>query len=443
MPPQSVVILGSSGSIGANTLDVMDRHPERYAVFALAANRSVAILEAQCRKYQPRYAVLADETAAAQLQLRLAAIPGLQTEVLAGRQALCDVAAHEEVDTVMAAIVGASGMPSALAAARAGKRLLLANKEALVTAGALFMTAVEEGGAVLLPVDSEHNAIFQCLPVDERARPDMSGVSNLLLTASGGPFRGRDAAFLAAVTPEQACAHPNWDMGRKISVDSATLMNKGLELSEACWLYGVPESRVEVIVHPQSIVHSLVRYRDGSVLAQLGEPDMRTPIACCLAWPERIDAAVAPLDLIAHGRLDFEAPDTQRFPCLRIARECVAGGGSAMATCNAANEVAVAAFLDQRLGFQSVSALIEETLNSLPSIEPRSLAEVEEVVREARAVASQLLNTGALSFGVAGLAVAAAENSQADTQNSLKVAADTAHQTTAVEGVQIVRGKTV
>jgi 1-deoxy-D-xylulose-5-phosphate reductoisomerase len=381
---QSVVILGSSGSIGVNTLDVIERHPDRFRVYALAANSSVETLLEQCLRCNPRYAVLSDEQAAAALHERLAAHGAADTQVLGGAQALCDVAAHDEVDVVMAAIVGAAGMPSALAAARTGKRLLLANKEALVMAGALFMQAVDAAGATLLPVDSEHNAIFQCLPTDQRGRAQMDGVESLVLTASGGPFRGRDRDFLAGVTPAQACAHPNWDMGRKISVDSATLMNKGLELAEACWLFRVPQDRVEVVVHPQSIVHSLVRYRDGSLLAQLGEPDMRTPIACCLGWPERIDAGVRQLDMLAVGRLDFEPPDMEAFRCLRIARDCIAAGGNAMAICNAANEIAVAAFLDEIIGFQDIPAVIEETLAALPSSEPRSLDDVQAVDTEAR-----------------------------------------------------------
>ena len=401
--PQQVCILGSTGSIGQSTLDVLERHPDRYAVYALAAQGSVDTLEAQCRRYGPRYAVLSDPSAAAELAGRLRGATGPGTEVLAGPEALEQIAADDGVDVVMAAIVGSAGMPAALAAARAGKRLLLANKEALVTAGRLFMDAVEAGGAILLPVDSEHNAIFQSLPVDARARPLMEHVSSLVLTASGGPFRGRDREFLAGVTPEQACAHPNWSMGRKISVDSATLMNKGLELAEACWLFGVGEDRVEVVVHPQSIVHSLVRYPDGSLLAQLGEPDMRTPIACCLAWPERHGAGVAALDLVAAGRLDFEAPDMDAFPCLRIARECIAAGGSAMAVCNAANEVAVAAFLERQIGFLEIAALIEDTLAALPAIEPASLAEVEQVDREARAMAGQLLRRRLQTLGVAGI----------------------------------------
>lgn len=389
--PENVAILGSTGSIGVNTLDVLARHPDRYRVFALAARSSVDAVYEQCKHYHPRYVVLTDDASAALLATKVAADTTLDTEVLAGPSALDEIAAHSDVDVVMAAVVGSAGMSSAMAAARAGKRLLLANKEALVTAGSLLMRAVEEGGATLLPVDSEHNAIFQCLSVDARARPLLDGVSGLILTASGGPFRGKSREFLAQVTPEQACAHPNWDMGRKISVDSASLMNKGLELAEACWLFRLPEDRVEVVVHPQSIVHSLVRYADGSVLAELGEPDMRTPIACCLAWPERIDGGVKPLDLLAAARLDFEPPDMELFPCLRIARECIASGGSAMAVCNAANEVAVAAFLAGEIAFVEIAAVIEASLAGLPIIEPESLAEVEEVDQQARAFADQYL----------------------------------------------------
>ncbi|MEO1079652.1 MAG: 1-deoxy-D-xylulose-5-phosphate reductoisomerase [Pseudomonadota bacterium] len=396
-PVQRVCILGSTGSIGTNTLAVIDAHPERYSVFALAAHRSVDTLASQCLRYRPRYAVLADESAALDLQQRLEGSEAAATEVLSGAGALEAIAAHDEVDTVMAAIVGAIGMPSALAAARAGKRLLLANKEALVTAGALFMDAVVQGGATLLPVDSEHNAIFQCLPVDERARPLVGHVHSLVLTASGGPFRGRKRDSLTNVTADQACAHPNWDMGRKISVDSATLMNKGLELAEACWLFAMPEDRVEVVVHPQSIVHSLVRYPDGSLLAQLGEPDMRTPIACCLAWPERITAGVSQLDLVSAPDLQFEAPDIRAFPCLRIARDCIRAGGSAMAVCNAANEVAVAAFLEDRIGFLDIPAVIEDTLAALPASEPRSLEEVEAVDGEARSLAQGCLERSRVS----------------------------------------------
>lgn len=394
-----VAILGATGSIGTSTLDVMSRHPDRYAVFALTANRDAQGMADLCVRHKPRFAAMVDKSAAARLESALAAHDDVPTEVLAGPSALEFVAAHDSVDTVMAAIVGAAGMPSALAAARAGKRLLLANKEALVTAGGLFMAAVEASGAILLPVDSEHNAIFQCLPVDERARPIAGKVAGLILTASGGPFRGRDEHFLKTVTPAQACAHPNWDMGRKISVDSATLMNKGLELAEACWLFAQPESSVEVVVHPQSIVHSLVRYADGSILAQLGEPDMRTPIACCLAWPERIDAGVAHLDLVEAARLDFEAPDTASFPCLRIARECIEAGGTAMAICNAANEEAVDAFLNERIGFCDIPAVIAATLDALPASEPAGLEDVENVDREARALAQAQIDRHRVSVG--------------------------------------------
>lgn len=397
---QNITVLGSTGSIGVSTLDVIARHPQRYRVFALAAHSSAHVLLEQCRQFQPRYAVLSDASAGSELLHALAAACP-DTELLLGDWALEEVAAHTDVDTVMAAIVGAAGMPSALAAARAGKRLLLANKEALVTAGSLFIKAARDGGATLLPVDSEHNAIFQCLPSNSHGQVDTSGVDKLLLTASGGPFRGRSAQDLRQVTPEQACAHPNWDMGRKISVDSATLMNKGLELAEACWLFGMSEQRVDVVVHPQSIIHSMVQYRDGSVLAQLGQPDMRTPIACCLAWPERIDAGVGNLDLVTLGHLDFEAPDYEAFRCLRIARECIQAGGSAMATCNAANEIAVAAFLDGRLAFLDIPSLIEETLARVEIIEPESLEQVEESDTRARQVAMERLHAASHSLGVA------------------------------------------
>ncbi len=401
-PRQRVAILGATGSIGNSTLDVLSRHPERYEVVALSASSSVDKLFHQCLTYRPRYAVLADGEAAQGLQQRLAAEPDCDVEVLEGAAALEQIADHDDVDVVVAAIVGAAGMPAALAAARAGKRLLLANKEALVTAGRLFMDAVEHGGGSLLPVDSEHNAIFQCLPCDERARPDLSSVDGLVLTASGGPFRGKDRSFLRGVTPAQACAHPNWSMGQKISVDSATLMNKGLELAEACWLFGVGEPQVDVVVHPQSIIHSMVRYRDGSVLAQMGEPDMRTPIASCLAWPERISSGVQALDFLAVGKLEFEAPDTDAFPCLRIARECIAAGGSAMAIANAANEVAVAAFLEGQMGFCDIPALIDGVLETQALIEPDSLAAVEAVDEEARSLARQWIARQSQSFGATG-----------------------------------------
>ena len=387
---QKVTVLGSTGSIGVNTLDVIARHPDSFEVFALTAQRSAAALRDQCLAHAPRYAVMTDEAAAESLRKELADA-GAATEVLQGAAGLERVAAAAEVDAVMAAIVGSAGLPATLAAARAGKRVLLANKEALITAGALFMSAVREAGALLLPIDSEHNAIFQCLPVDDGARPGLAGVERILLTASGGPFRTWDAARIAAATPDQACAHPNWSMGRKISVDSATLMNKGLELAEACWLFGVGPEQVTIVVHPQSVIHSLVQYRDGSVLAQLGNPDMRTPIAYGLGWPERLAAGVAPLDLFEVARLDFEAPDEARFPCLRIAREAIAAGGTTMAACNAANEVAVAGFLDGAVGFMDIPAVIEETLGRVAHVEPASLAVVEAADGEARRVAAELL----------------------------------------------------
>ena len=384
---QWVTVLGATGSIGVSTLDVISRHPGRYRVYALAANRSVPALLEQCLTHQPRYAVMACPDAAEQLA---AALPGdCETEVLSGPDALAMVASAPDVDVVMAAIVGAAGLPSALAAAEAGKRVLLANKEALVMAGHLFMAAVHRSGAVLLPIDSEHNAIFQCLPVGADARARLDGVSSVLLTASGGPFRRWSAGEIANATPDQACAHPNWSMGRKISVDSASLMNKGLEFIEACWLFDLRPEQVNVVVHPQSIIHSMVQYCDGSVLAQLGNPDMRTPIAYGLAWPERISSGVAPLDLIATARLDFEAPDEQRFPCLRLARESVATGGTAMAVANAANEVAVAAFLEENIGFDRIPAIIEETLSRVTPVEPETLSVVEEADNEARAIAME------------------------------------------------------
>ncbi len=386
---QQVTVLGATGSIGVNTLDVIARHPDRYRVFALSANRSVEALAEQCRVHRPRYAVLTCADAAAELAGRLP--DELGTEVLCGADALAMVASHEEVDVVMAAIVGSAGLPSALAAAEAGKRVLLANKEALVMAGHLFMSAVRASGAVLLPIDSEHNAIFQCLPVDGGARPRLDGVSSVLLTASGGPFRTWSAEQMEVATPDQACAHPNWSMGRKISVDSASLMNKGLEFIEACWLFDLRPDQVDVVVHPQSIIHSMVQYRDGSVLAQLGNPDMRTPIAYGLGWPERLASGVAPLDLIAAARLDFEAPDETRFPCLRLAREAVTAGGTAMAIANAANEVAVAAFLDESIGFGRIPAVIEETLARVSAVEPETLSVVEQADSDARAVAAELV----------------------------------------------------
>ena len=385
--PRSIAVLGSTGSIGVSTLDVIARHPDRFQVYALAANSSVDAMLAQCEAFQPRYALMMDEAAADLLRERMPA--SCPTEVLCGQQDLARVVAAPEVDAVMAAIVGAAGLPSTLAAAHAGKTLLLANKESLVMGGHLLMQAVRESGAQLLPIDSEHNAIFQCMPVTADATPSLKGVSKVLLTASGGPFRDWDYERMREATPDQACAHPNWSMGRKISVDSASLMNKGLEFIEACWIFDLLPEAVDVVVHPQSIIHSMVQYRDGSVLAQLGNPDMRTPIAYGLGWPDRIDAGVAPLDLIATARLDFEAPDEARFPCLRLAREAVAAGGTAMAICNAANEIAVDAFLAQKIRFTDIPRVIEHSLSMVAAVEPVSLAVVETADEQARAVARE------------------------------------------------------
>ncbi len=357
MTLRRVTVLGATGSIGTSTLDVLGRHPERYRVHALTAHRSREALLAQCRRHRPAVAVLDAEEDASWLRGQLAEA-GLATEVRAGREALVEVAEAREVDTVMAAIVGAAGLLPTLAAVKAGKRVLLANKEALVMSGALFMDAVTRHGATLLPIDSEHNAIYQCLPVEHRGGLRCHGVTQLLLTASGGPFRGWSRDALARVTPDQACAHPNWSMGRKISVDSATLMNKGLELIEACWLFDARPDQIQVVVHPQSVIHSMAAYSDGSVIAQLGNPDMRTPIAYGLAWPERIDAGVEALDLFRVARLDFEPADEAAFPCLRLAREAMAAGGTAPAVLNAANEVAVEAFLAGRLGFTGIGDLV-------------------------------------------------------------------------------------
>jgi len=360
---QQVCVLGATGSVGLSTLDVIARHPQRYQVFALTGFRRLAELQALCLRYQPRYAVVPDAGAARELQgvLRSA---GLSTEVLVGEAGLCEVAAHPEVDTVMAAIVGAAGLKPTLAAVAAGKKILLANKEALVMSGALFMQAVRRSGAVLLPIDSEHNAIFQCLPRDYARGLDAVGVRRILLTASGGPFRETPLTELEQVTPEQACAHPTWSMGPKISVDSASMMNKGLELIEACWLFDATPAQVDVVIHPQSVIHSLVDYIDGSVLAQLGNPDMRTPISHALAWPARIDSGVAPLDLFRIARLDFSPPDEMRFPCLRLARQAAETGGTAPALLNAANEVAVAAFLERRVRFPEIAVIIETVLTA-------------------------------------------------------------------------------
>ena len=388
---QRVTVLGATGSIGTSTLDVIARHPERYRIHALTAGTRREALYAQCRVHRPDVAVLSRETDAAWLRERLAAAD-IATEVRAGEAALVEVAEAGEVEVVMAAIVGAAGLLPTLAAVRAGKRVLLANKEALVMSGALFMDAVARHDAVLLPIDSEHNAIYQCLPPDRGDGLAGAGVTRLLLTASGGPFRGWAPDALAAVTPEQACAHPNWSMGRKISVDSATLMNKGLELIEACWLFAARPEQIQVVVHPQSVVHSMAAYSDGSVIAQLGNPDMRTPIAYGLAWPERIAAGVEPLDLFQVARLDFEPADEQAFPCLRLAREAMRAGGTAPAVLNAANEVAVAAFLDGRLGFTAIAEVVEAVLDACPAVPADSLEQVLAEDARARRLADQRLS---------------------------------------------------
>ncbi|RZI80976.1 MAG: 1-deoxy-D-xylulose-5-phosphate reductoisomerase, partial [Pseudomonas sp.] len=379
-----------TGSIGLSTLDVIGRHPERYQVFALSGYSQVEQLLALCLRYSPAFAVVPSADAALRLRADLAAA-GSATEVLEGEAGLCQVAAASEVDVVMAAIVGAAGLRPTLAAVEAGKKVLLANKEALVMSGALFMDAVRRSGAVLLPIDSEHNAIFQCLPGDYARGLGAVGVRRILLTASGGPFRETPSAQLEAVTPEQACAHPNWSMGRKISVDSASMMNKGLELIEACWLFDAAPAQVEVVVHPQSVIHSLVDYVDGSVLAQLGNPDMRTPIANALAWPERIDSGVAPLDLFAIARLDFQAPDPQRFPCLHLARQAAEAGHSAPAVLNAANEVAVEAFLQRRIRFPEIAGMIEQVLEQEPVVPLTSLDAVFAADQRARELSREWL----------------------------------------------------
>ncbi len=382
----SLTVLGSTGSIGRSTLDVVMRHGGRYRVFALTAQRQDELLFEQCLQFKPSFAVLLDVAAAQRLRQRISAA-GLQTEVLCGEDALEQVAAAAEVDAVMAAIVGAAGLRPTLAAARAGKKILLANKETLVMAGQVFMDTVSASGSVLLPIDSEHNAVFQSLPRNYAGDMRGSGVSKILLTASGGPFRNTPLSGLQNVTPDQACAHPNWSMGRKISVDSATMMNKGLEVIEAHWLFNAPADAIDVVVHPQSVIHSLVQYVDGSVLAQLGNPDMRTPIAYALAYPERMDAGVAPLDLFKVARLDFTAPDFQRFPCLALAYQALRAGGTAPAALNAANEVAVAAFLEQQIPFLAIPRLIEEVLTALPAQPVRALEDVLEADRAAREAA--------------------------------------------------------
>lgn len=361
MTQQVLTILGSTGSIGESTLDVVSRHPEKFRMFALAGHRQVDKLAAQCKQFHPEYAVVGDVGHAAELEKKLKQ-EGIDTQVLYGAQALIDVASAEEVSGVMCAIVGAAGLPSALAAAQKGKTIYLANKETLVVSGALFMETARQNGATVLPIDSEHNAIFQVLPRDYTGRLNEHGINSIILTASGGPFLNTDLSTFDSITPEQAVKHPNWSMGRKISVDSASMMNKGLELIEAHWLFNCPPEKLEVVIHPQSVIHSMVRYRDGSVLAQLGNPDMRTPIAYCLGLPERIDSGVGELDFGALSALTFQKPDFDRFPCLKLAYQAMNAGGAAPCVLNAANEVAVAAFLDKRIKFTDIAKVVAHCL---------------------------------------------------------------------------------
>jgi 1-deoxy-D-xylulose-5-phosphate reductoisomerase len=396
---KGVTVLGSTGSIGLSTLDVVARHPDRYRITALTAHQDVAGMVRQCERFEPKIAVMAEPQAAHHLS-KLLNERALSTEVLYGQHGLEIAAAMPEAQLVMAAIVGGAGLLPALAALRAGKRLLLANKEALVMAGHLFMQEVEKYGASILPIDSEHNAIFQCLPGDITKGLDHGGVKRILLTASGGPFRTTSLDELRQVTPDQACAHPNWDMGRKISVDSATMMNKGLEVIEAHWLFRAQAEKIQVVIHPQSVIHSMVEYLDGSVLAQLGQPDMRTPIAHALAWPERIESGVDQLDLFQVARLDFERPDPQRFPCLELSYQAIQSGGTACAVLNAANEVAVDAFLNKRLGFTAIAEVVEETMQRVVFDPVRDLNGLLESDRKAREIAEQVVQNRVSTTGI-------------------------------------------
>ncbi|MDX7714049.1 1-deoxy-D-xylulose-5-phosphate reductoisomerase [Aeromonas caviae] len=392
---QNLVILGASGSIGQSTLKVLRHNPGRWQVLALTAARSVDAMLRDCLEFSPRFAVMVDEGAASDLAGRLKA-HGSTTRVLSGQAALCDVAAHPDAHSVMAAIVGAAGLAPTMAAVRAGKRILLANKEALVMSGAFFMEAVREHGAELLPIDSEHNAIFQCLPVDVQRHPGFcdlarAGISKILLTGSGGPFRYADVGELHHVTPAQAIAHPNWSMGAKISVDSATMMNKGLEYIEARWLFNAAPEQIQVVIHPQSVIHSMVQYKDGSVLAQLGNPDMCTPIAHALAYPERIESGVEPLDFFSVGEFSFIRPDYERYPCLALAMRACQQGQGATTSLNAANEEAVAAFLAERIGFMDIARVNESVMAELGSSAAGSLADLIALDGTARARAQQLI----------------------------------------------------
>ena len=391
---QSVSILGSTGSIGQSTLEVLSLHRDQFNVFALSAHTRADLLLDQCEKWQPSYAVLRSQEQADWLEQSLRE-KGLSTQLLRGSEGLDFIAAHEQVDIVMASIVGGAGLQSTLAAVNAGKKVLLANKESLVMAGALFMQAVKKSGAVLLPIDSEHNAIFQCMPSVNTSTADApvndaepslikNGIRKILLTGSGGPFRGLAINALASVTPAQACAHPNWSMGKKISVDSATMMNKGLELIEACWLFNCSPDDIEIVVHPQSVIHSMVEYTDGSVLAQMGHPDMRTPIAHALAWPLRVESGVDSLNWNQMNGLTFEAPDDQRFPALQMARQAAETGGSAPIVLNAANEVAVDAFLQERIPFVAIVEVVQHCLEKIPFKEPMTLDAIQAIDFQAR-----------------------------------------------------------
>ena len=387
---QSITVLGATGSIGVSTLDVVARHPDRYRIYALSAYSRVAELAAQCVQFRPAVAVVGTAQAAGELTSLLRR-HGSHTEVTYGAAALCAVASDAGCDTVMAAIVGAAGLAPTLAAAQAGKKILLANKEALVMSGQLLLDAVVQSGAQLLPIDSEHNAIFQCLPYPFHRTLDAHGIAKIVLTASGGPFLTRDVTTLEKVTPAEAVAHPNWVMGRKISVDSATMMNKGLEVIEAHWLFGAPVERIDVVIHPQSVIHSMVSYIDGSVLAQLGNPDMRTPIAHALAWPERIDSGVAQLDLTRLANLEFHQPDLGRFPCLKLAYDALRAGHSAPAILNAANEIAVQAFLDQRIGFRQIDQLIDRVMQVVIPEAIDSIAALMELDQRTRQLADSFI----------------------------------------------------
>ncbi|MCP3849239.1 MAG: 1-deoxy-D-xylulose-5-phosphate reductoisomerase [Gammaproteobacteria bacterium] len=393
----NVAILGSTGSIGTSTLDVISRQSERFCAYALTANSNVERLYEQCQQFKPEIAVMVNELSASQLEKKLKNNPQTaHITVLSGRQSLDEVASEPQVDYVMAAIVGAAGLSSSLAAAKSGKRILLANKESLVMSGDLFMQAVKDNGATLLPIDSEHNAIFQSMPekltqrgscIDAAGALHASGVEKILLTASGGPFLHKTIDELLNVTPDQACAHPTWEMGRKISVDSATMMNKGLEVIEASWLFNASAADIQVVIHPQSVIHSMVSYSDGSVLAQLGNPDMRTPIAHAMAWPDRMESGVEPLDIFKVAQLNFEQPDFERFVCLRLAYDALRAGGTAPAILNAANEIAVDAFLNEKIAFTQIADVVEKTMNQLDYKEATSLDVILTADSDARKVA--------------------------------------------------------